>query len=78
MKCLSSLFPFHLSSATVPTLINASDFLSNMAPSSCVFAKNKRRDTGWLYSFMPSILATRMLWRMLRSSMISSLPPGMA
>ncbi|CCF45410.1 hypothetical protein CH063_14501 [Colletotrichum higginsianum] len=30
------------------------------------------------YSFIPSALCTRMLCRMLRSSMISSLPPGMA
>lgn len=30
------------------------------------------------YSFIPNILCTRRLCRMLRSSMISSLPPGMA
>lgn len=30
------------------------------------------------HSFMPVALATRRLWRMLRSSMISSEPPGMA
>lgn len=30
------------------------------------------------HSFMPATCATRKLWRMLRSSMISSEPPGMA
>ena len=30
------------------------------------------------YSFIPNALCTRIDWRMLRSNMISSLPPGMA
>lgn len=31
-----------------------------------------------LYSFMPNMPWTRKLWRILRSSIISSLPPGIA
>ncbi len=44
--------------------------------------KNKNEDTTKMkrdaYSFMPVALETRRLWRTLRSSMISSDPPGMA
>lgn len=42
------------------------------------YTRNSKHQPPTTYSFMPVALATRKLWRMDRSSMISSEPPGMA